>query len=105
MDQSKKLIVFSVENGEMFQQHGETICWLNASGNSPLIQESGKQSTKPSSSNEQPTSINPSSSRETAIVMNALLSDSADRKPLSSYHPNDHDEFKIGYLQKPPCQP
>jgi len=28
MNQSKKLIVFSIENGEIFQQDAQKICWL-----------------------------------------------------------------------------
>jgi len=70
----------------------------SASENSPLIQESVKQSTQPSSSNEQPTNTNPSSSRRTPININALPSNPADRKPISSYHPNDRDEVRRAYL-------
>jgi len=77
----------------------------SASENSPLIQESGKESIQPSSSNEQPTSTNPSSSRRTSIDINALPSNPTDRKPISSYHPNDHDEVRRAHLQRGPCQP
>jgi len=70
-----------------------------------MIQESGNQSTKPSPSNEQPTSTNPSSLRRTPIDIIALPSDLLDRKPISSYHPNDRDEVKRAYLQKSSCQP
>ena len=56
-------------------------------------------------SNEQPTSTNPSSSRKTSIDIDALPSDPADRKPISSYHPNDRDEVRRAYLQRGPCQP
>jgi len=70
-----------------------------------LIQESGKESAQPSPINEQPTSTNPSSSRKTSIDINALPSDPVDRKPISSYHPNDHDEVRKAYLRRGPCQP
>ena len=72
----------------------------SASENSPLIQESVKESTQLPSSNEQPTSTNPSSSRRTPININALPSDLVDRKPISSHHPNDRDEVRRAYLQK-----
>ena len=77
----------------------------STSENSPLIQESAKQSTQPPFSNEQPASTNPSSSRRTPIDINALPSDPVDRKPISSYHPNDRDEVRRAYLQKGPYQP
>jgi len=76
----------------------------SVSENPLLIQESGKESTIPSPSNEQSTSTNPSSSRRTSIDINALPSDPADGKPISN-HPNDRDEVKKAYLQRGPCQP
>ena len=54
----------------------------SASENSPLIQKSDKESTRPSPSNEQLTSTNPSTSRRIAIDINALPSDPVDRKPI-----------------------
>ena len=77
----------------------------SASENSPLIQESGKESTQPSPINEQPNSTNPPSSRRTSIDINALPSDPVDRKPISSYHPDDREEVRRAYLQRGPCQP
>jgi len=76
----------------------------SASENTPLIQESSKESIQQSPSNEQPTSVNPSFSRRTAIDINALPSNPTDRKLIACYHPDDRDEIRKAYLQKGPCQ-
>ena len=77
----------------------------SASANSPLIQDNEKESVQPPSSNEEPISRNPSFSKRNPIDTNALPADPAERKPISSYHPNERDEVRRAYLQRGPCQP
>ena len=70
-----------------------------ASENSPLIQDNEKESAQSPSSDEEPTSLDASFSKRTPIDINALPADPTERKPISSYHPNDLDEVRRAYLQ------
>jgi len=106
MDPSKKLIIFSVGNGEIFNQMVKrSVGSSSALENSPLIQESGKESTQPSPGNEQPTSTNPLYLRRIAIDINALSIRSGRYETISSYHPNNRDGVRRAYLQKGHRQP
>jgi len=105
MNQSKKLIAFQLKMEKFFNKMAKRyVGSSSASENLPLIRESDKISIQPLPSNEQRISTNPSSSRKTCIDFNALKSYLADRKTISSYHPNDYDKVRRAYLQKDPYQ-
>ena len=64
-------------------------------GNSPLNQENTQTQTSKFNAN-----TNPSPCRRSRVDSSALQSDPAERKSISHYHPNQHDEVRRTYIQK-----
>ena len=75
-----------------------------ASENSPLNQETREQNTQTQAPNFDATT-NPSSSARSQVDLSTLQSDPGERKPISHYHPNEHDEVRRAYIQKSLYQP
>ena len=74
--------------------------------NSPLNQETGEHNTQTQTSDfDIDASTNPWSCGRSQFDSSAIQSDPAERKPISHYHPNEHDEVRRAYIQKGPCQP
>ena len=63
----------------------------SASKNSPLNQKTGKHNTQIQTSNFD-ANTNPSSCGRSRVGSSTLQSNLAERKPISYYHPNEHDE-------------
>ncbi|CAL1403229.1 unnamed protein product [Linum trigynum] len=47
----------------------------------------------------------PSAATNQKVDLNSLQADPGLRLPITSFHPNVHDEIRRAYLQKGPCQP
>jgi len=75
-----------------------------ASENSQLNQETSEQNTQTQAPNFDATP-NPSSSARSQVDLSTLQSDPGERKLISHYHPNEHDEVRRAYIQKGPYQP
>jgi len=75
-----------------------------ASENSPLNQEIGENNNQTQAPNFDATT-NPSSFARSQVYLSAIKSDPGERKPISHYHPNEHDEVRRAYIQKGPYQP
>ena len=74
--------------------------------NSPLNQETGELNTQTQTSDfDIDANTNPWSCGRSQFDSSAIQSDPAERKPISHYHPNEHDEVRRAYIQKGPCQP
>ena len=71
----------------------------SASENSPLNQEAGEHNTQTQTPNFA-ANTNRSSCGRSRVDSSALQSDPAERKPISHYHPNEHDEVRRAYIQK-----
>ena len=71
----------------------------SASENSHLNQEIGEHNTQKQIPNFD-AKTNPSSCGKSRVDSSALQSSPVERKPISYYHPNEHDEVRRAYIQK-----
>jgi len=95
----------SVENDRYFKKLiTKSFPSTSAPENSPLNQETGEHNTQTQTLNFD-ANTTPSSYARSRFDSSALQSDPAERKPISHYHLNEHDEVRRAYIQKGPCQP
>jgi len=82
----------------------ESFLSTSVSENYLLNQETGEHNTQ-TQTPDFDANTNPSSCGRSRVDSSALQSNPAERKPISHYYRNKHDEVRRAYIQKGPCQP